>query len=265
MSKGDRSIFFAGLDIGASATKAVIIDDGAHLLGAGVLKTGMSYDQAAQECIAQAIAAAGLGAGDILYTVSTGYGRKNISQSDCDVTEITCLAKGAFHFFPRSLCVVDIGGQDNKMIRLNSDGRRTDFQLNRKCAAGTGAFLEEISHRLDLGLDELERLARNSTERVELGSYCTVFTFSEILSHLQKNVRLEDLVRGAILSVVKRIFEFGIQGSDVVLSGGVVEHTPLIAEMLREEYQVNVLLPPRPQLTCAVGAALISRDRISAA
>jgi predicted CoA-substrate-specific enzyme activase len=263
--KGDRPIYFAGLDVGASATKAVVIDDKADVLGAGVLKTGMQYERAAEDCLTQAIAAAGLRAEDISHTVSTGYGRKNISLSDCDFTEITCLAKGAFHYFPRSSCVVDIGGQDNKMIRLNGDGRRTDFQLNRKCAAGTGAFLEEIAHRLDLRLDELEPLARKSTRRVELGSYCTVFTFSEILSHLQKNVSLEDLVRGAILSVVKRIFEFGIQGSDVVLSGGVVEHTPLIAEMLGEEYRINVLLPPRPQLTCAVGAALISRDRFSAA
>lgn len=234
-------------------------------MAASVLKTGMQYDRVAEECFRQSFAAAGLNAEDIAYIVSTGYGRKNISLSDCDFTEITCLARGAFHFFPHPLCVVDIGGQDNKMIRLNGEGRRIDFQLNRKCAAGTGAFLEEIAHRLDLEIDELESLARKSTRRIELGSYCTVFTFSEILHHLHQNVRLEDLVRGAMLSVVKRIFEFGVQGSDVVLSGGVIEHTPLIAEMLREEFKVNVLLPPRPQLTCAVGAALISRERFSAA
>jgi len=185
--------------------------------------------------------------------------------SDCDRTEISCLSKGAYHSFPHASCIVDIGGQDNKIVRLNGEGRRVDFQMNRKCAAGTGAFLEEIANRLDLRLEELEPLARKSTQRVELGSYCTVFTFSEILTHLRQGVKLEDLVRGAMLSVVKRIYEFGITGSDVVLTGGVVEHNPLIAEMLQEEFQVSVLLPLRPQLVCALGAALVSRELHEAA
>lgn len=233
-------------------------------MGAGIEKTGISYARVALECFDKCLAAAGLSAKEIKYTVSTGYGRKNISISDCDITEITCLAKGAFHHFPHPSCIVDIGGQDNKMIRLNGKGRRIDFQLNRKCAAGTGAFLEEIANRLDLKIDDLEPLARKSTQRIELGSYCTVFTFSEILSHLRQDVRLEDLVRGAMLSVVKRIYEFGIQGSDVILSGGVIEHNPMIAEILQEEFHINVLSPPRPQLLCAFGAALISRERCQA-
>ena len=237
------------------------------MLGSWVLKTGISYERAAAECFERALKAAGLeaGAGAVAGTVSTGYGRRNISISDFESTEISCLAKGSHHLFPRSTCVVDIGGQDNKIVWLDAEGRRVDFQMNRKCAAGTGAFLEEIANRLDLRLEELEPLARRSTRRLELGSYCTVFTFSEMLAHMRQGVGLEDLVRGAMLSVVRRIYEFGIRGSDVVLSGGVIEHCPLIAEMLEEEFQVEVLLPPRPQLVCALGAALMSRGRFSAA
>lgn len=253
--------YYAGLDIGACATKVVIIDDQATVSGSSLLKTGISYEQVAEECFKQALDSAGLTREDVAGTMSTGYGRSSTSISDWDQTEISCLAKGAYHFFPRSIYIVDIGGQDNKMIKLDDSGRRVDFQMNRKCAAGTGAFLEEIANRLDLRLDEIESLARKSTSRVELGSYCTVFTFSEILAHMQRGVLLEDLVRGALLSIGRRIHEFGISGCDVVLSGGVIEHIPLIAEILKVEYQINVLLPPRPQFLCAFGAALLSRER----
>jgi predicted CoA-substrate-specific enzyme activase len=241
--------YYAGIDIGASATKAVIIDEEAVIRGAGVLKTGISYEQAAEGSFRAALGESGLTAQEIAGTTSTGYGRRNTRLSNWERTEITCLSKGVSHLFPQALCIVDIGGQDNKMVRLDEDGRRVDFQMNRKCSAGTGAFL-----------DELESLARSSTNRLELGAYCTVFTFSEMLTHLQRGVRIEDLVRGALLSVVKRIYEFGIQGSDVVLTGGVVEHNPMIAEMLEEEFKVKVLVPQRPQLVCAFGAALVSRD-----
>ncbi len=253
--------YFAGIDIGASNTKAVIINDNARLLGSSVEKTGIQYKSVADKCFKQALAEAGTKQEAIAGTVATGYGRKSTELGDWVRTEISCLSKGVYHYYPRSLCIVDIGGQDSKMIQLDSVGRIIDFQMNRKCAAGTGAFLEEIAGRLDLRPEELDVLARKSSERVELGSYCTVFTFTEILSHMQRGVSIEDLARGAMLSVVKRINEFGIRGSEVVLTGGVVEHNPLIAEMLQEEFQLKVLIPQRPQLMCAFGAALISREQ----
>lgn len=257
--------YFAGIDIGSSATKTVIIDGEGKIVGSCSLKTGISYSKVANECFALAMKDAGITCDQIKATVTTGYGRRNTPISDAMRTEISCISKGAYHYFPQLLSVIDIGGQDNKMIQLDSEGRRLDFQMNRKCAAGTGAFLEEIANRLDLPISKLQELARKSTKRVVLGSYCTVFTFTEILAHLDKGVGIEDLARGVMFSIVKRIYEFGIQSDDLVLCGGVVEHNPLIAEMLQEEFKVNVLLPPHPQMVCAMGAALYARENHNSA
>ncbi len=255
--------FFAGIDIGASATKAVIIDDKAGVAGSSVRKTGIDFKSAASECFEKALAGAGIGREAVEGMVSTGYGRTNTDLSDWVRTEISCLSKGAYHYFPQALCVVDIGGQDNKMIRLDAGGRIADFQMNRKCAAGTGAFLEEIANRLELQLDELEPLARKGTQRVELGAFCTVFTFTEILTHLRQGAKVEELAWGALLSIAKRINESGLQRGTVVLTGGVIEHNPLIAELLKEEFELDVLIPQNPQFVCAFGAALMSRERHS--
>ena len=129
----------------------------------------------------------------IARTVATGYGRRNADFADDTVTEIHAHGVGCYHFAPRRITVIDIGGQDNKVIRLGEDGRRLDFRMNRKCAAGHGAFLEEIAVRLDLPLDELDRLAQTTSEAVRLSSFCTVFAKTEILSHLRAGVPVSAL------------------------------------------------------------------------
>lgn len=252
--------YFTGIDIGSATTKTVIIDDSEKIVGSSLVKTGIYYDKAARESFHRALDSASISEGSITRSVTTGYGRENTPLSDHAITEISCISKGAYHYFPRAICIVDIGGQDNKMIHLDADGKKIDFQMNRKCAAGTGTFLEDIANRLDMHIDNLQKLARKSSAKIELGSYCTVFSFSEILTHLRSGVTLEDLARGVLRSIVKRIIDLGVYGTELVLTGGVIEHNVIIAEMLQEEFDVDVLIPPQPQQVCALGAALYSRD-----
>jgi len=247
---------FCGVDVGASSTKLVLLDRNREVHGRAIRRSGVDYAATSRACLAEAADTAGAEVDRILRTVSTGYGRRNVEFADDTRTELTCHGVGCFHHFPRAITIVDIGCQDNKIIRLDNSGRRIDFKMNRKCAAGTGAFLEEIALRLDIDLDELERLASSTAEAVKLNSFCTVFASTEILSHLRRGEDLAALARGAFVSVVSRVTEMDRLGGEVVLTGGVVAHNPTTAEIFSERLGVEVKVPPEPQFTGALGAAL---------
>jgi predicted CoA-substrate-specific enzyme activase len=248
-------LLHCGVDVGASATKLVLVDKDGAIRARVVRPSGVDYAATARAALAQALAEAG---SDALTgrTVSTGYGRRNVDFAEAALTEIQCHGVGCYRHVPRAITIVDIGGQDNKVIRLDAAGQRRDFKMNRKCAAGTGAFLEEIALRLDLPLGELEPLARRASEAVRLSSFCTVFAKTEILSHLRAGVPVERVVRGAFVSVVERVLEMDPLNGEVVLTGGVVAHNPTIAALLGERLGREVEVPPEPQLTGALGAAL---------
>ena len=253
--------YFCGIDIGASAAKLVIIDQDRQILGRAVGRSGVDYGQTANRCLAEALSAANLESQQIERSMSTGYGRNNVPWACDSMTEIACHAKGAYSQFPQAMTVVDIGAQDSKMIHLDGEGRRLDFKMNRKCAAGTGSFLEEIALRLDLPVAELNGLAERSTKEVKLGSYCTVFTATEILEKIRAGERVEDIVKGAFRSVVKRIREMGMIEGALVMTGGVVAHNPSLATLTEESFQMPVLLPPAPQYMGALGAALFALEK----
>ena len=207
-----------------------------------------------------ALSTAGLGYQDLAQTFSTGYGRHNVGFAQGSRTEIACHSKAVFHFFPRRTTVIDVGGQDNKIIHIDASGRRENFKMNRKCAAGTGAFLEEVAQRIDVPLDEIDSIARQSTELVHMGSYCTVFTKTEILAHIRAGRKVPDIVAGLVESIVKRILEMDPLTGDVVLSGGVVAHNPVLAEILTRHLQRPVQILPNAQLAGAFGAALLAME-----
>ena len=187
--------------------------------------------------------------GEIANAVSTGYGRANVEFVTVQTkTEIGCLAKGCYHRFPEAITIIDIGGQDNKVIKIDADGRRSGFKMNRKCAAGTGAFLEEMSARLDIPLEEMDGLARQSTEMVKLGSYCTVFSATEVLENIRHGRKVTDIVKGIFYSVISRVLEMDSPTERVVMTGGVVAHNPHIVEMAEEMLGRSVLVPELPQL-----------------
>ncbi len=251
---------FAGIDIGATTTKAVVIDTNMQVLGHYVRRSGTDLTSAAREALDHALAQADIIRDSIHAIVATGYGRKNVPFVQDTKTEISCHGRGCHHYFPEAITVVDIGGQDSKIIKLDAQGKRTGFKMNRKCAAGTGAFLEEIAHKMDIPLGDLNRLARGADTTAKIGSYCTVFTATEILDRIRSGERMDGIIRGLFDSVVKRIMEMDTLTDRVIMTGGVIAFNDIVAELLRSRIGIEVEIAPHPQEMGAFGAALYASD-----
>jgi len=251
---------YVGADVGSSRTKVAVLDADKQLLGYAVKKSGTDFTATAQECLAISLKMAGATQADIKNAVSTGYGRKNVTYASGTKTEIGCHGSGCFLYFPKPITIIDIGGQDNKVIKLDESGRRINFKMNRKCAAGTGAFLEEMSARLDIPLADMDELASRSREMVKLGSFCTVFSATEVLENIRHGKKIEDIVKGVLFSVIRRVLEMDSMTENVVMTGGVVAHNPYLVKMAEEMIERRVLVPEHPQLTGAIGAALYAMN-----
>jgi predicted CoA-substrate-specific enzyme activase len=250
---------FCGIDVGSAATKAVLINDSKEEQGRGLCPSGADFKAAARKAFTASLDKAGAQEGDVSAVVSTGYGRSNVDFAGLQRTEIDCHARGAYHHFPRAITVVDVGGQDNKIIQVDAQGRRIKFAMNRKCSAGTGAFLEEMALRLNVPIDKLSQMAENSTDpQVQIGSYCTVFAMTEILSKIRAGVKAEDLARAALVSVAKRVLETQAITTEIVATGGVVAHNPVMQDILKEILKTEIHIPPHPQHIGAFGAALVA-------
>jgi predicted CoA-substrate-specific enzyme activase len=251
---------YIGVDVGASRTKLAVLDSENQLLGHAVQKSGTDFSATANNCLETSLKMAGAARADIQRVVSTGYGRKNVTYSDETKTEIGCHAKGCYLYYPKAITIIDIGGQDNKIIKLDDRGRRTGFKMNRKCAAGTGAFLEEMSPRLDIPLEAMDGLAKQSLEMVKLGSFCTVFSATEVLENIRSGKKVPDIVKGLFYSVIKRVIEMDAFTEKVVMTGGVVAHSPYLVTMTEDYIGQKILVPEHPQLTGAIGAALYAME-----
>jgi len=251
---------YAGVDVGASRTKAAVLDAEKRLIGYAVRKSGTDFNATAEKCLNSALQMASVSSDQIKNAMSTGYGRKNVAIASDMRTEIGCHAKGCFHYFPQPISIIDIGGQDNKIIKLDENGRRLNFKMNRKCAAGTGAFLEEMASRLDIPLEKMDSLAKQSQEMVKLGSYCTVFSGTEVLQYIRSGIKVEDIIKGLFFSVIKRVMEMDSLTDTVVMTGGVVAHNPYLVKMTEEIISREILTAEHPQLTGAIGAALFAME-----
>ncbi len=254
---------FVGADVGASRTKVAVLDPDKKLIGHAIDKSGTDFAATAEKCLSISLKMAGAKKEDIVKAISTGYGRKNVSFANESKTEIGCHAKGCYFYYPFAITIIDIGGQDNKVIKLGDGGQRKGFKMNRKCAAGTGAFLEEMAPRLDIALEEMNGLAAKSTDMIKLGSYCTVFSGTEVLENIRNGKKVEDIVKGLFFSVIKRIVEMDSFTEKVVMTGGVVAHNSYLVEMAKELIGRDILVPEYPQLTGAVGAALYAIESIT--
>ena len=251
---------FVGTDVGSSRTKVAVLDPNKKLIGYCVEKSGTDFSATAEKCLATSLEMAQAKVKGIVNSVSTGYGRKNVPFARETKTEIGCHAKGCYHYFPTSLTIIDIGGQDNKVVKVDQKGRRTGFKMNRKCAAGTGAFLEEMSARLDIPLEDMDGLAEQSQNMVKLGSFCTVFSATEVLENIRQGKKVTDIVKGVFFSVIKRVLEMDALTENVAMTGGVVAHNSYLVKMAEEIIGRKILVPEHPQLTGAVGAALYAID-----
>jgi predicted CoA-substrate-specific enzyme activase len=263
MNRKNSKPVFVGTDVGASRTKVVVLDSEKKIIGQCVKISGTDFTSTANLCLETSLKMANVDEKDIVKSISTGYGRKNVSFAHDTITEIGCHAKGCYHYFPTAITIIDIGGQDNKIIKLDEKGKRSSFKMNRKCAAGTGAFLEEMSARLDIPLEKMDELARQSEEMVKLGSYCTVFSATEVLENIRQGKKLPDIVKGLFFSVIKRITEMDSITEKVVMTGGVVAHNPYLVNMMGKIIERDILVPDYPQLSGAIGAALHAMEKES--
>jgi predicted CoA-substrate-specific enzyme activase len=252
--------FFAGVDAGSSWAKAVVVDETGRVMGRAVLPTGLDLRAAGDAVLESACSEAGVRPEALSATVSTGYGRDDVAQSDRTRSEILCLAKGAYSIAPRAMAVVDIGGQDSKIVFLDEAGNRADYKMNRKCAAGTGSFLEIVAMRLGTPLDQLAPLAQRTAECAPLSSFCSVFAATEVLDLLRKGYTLEAIARGVYRSVAQRVVDMGLGAGPVALAGGVVEHHPVLAQVLREVTGMQVEILEHPQHVGALGAAILASE-----
>jgi predicted CoA-substrate-specific enzyme activase len=252
------TVLYAGADVGSSRTKVALLNPDKEILGYSVKNSGTSFTNTAEACLSDAIKMAGCSRSDVKNAVSTGYGRKNVAFARDNKTEIACHAKGCYYYFPKAISIIDIGGQDNKIIKLDEQGRRTNFMMNRKCAAGTGAFLEEMALRLDIPLSDMNSWAQKATGIVKLGSYCTVFSGTEVLENIRLGKKVEDIVKGIFFSIAKRVLEMDTLTEHVVMTGGVVAHNRFLVTMTEEMIKRSIMVPEYPQLTGAIGAALFA-------
>lgn len=250
---------YCGLDIGSTTSKAVIVNENGEILSWAVIPTGYDSERASREVFNRALEKAGLKASDIERSVSTGYGRLRVSWADKNVTEITCHAKGAYHLFPDTRTIIDIGGQDSKAIRIDAEGKVVDFAMNDKCAAGTGRFLENMARVLELSLEEMAQLAFKANESLKISSTCTVFAESEVVSLIHQGKDRNSIIKGLFDAIVSRVIPLasrvGIE-REVTLTGGVAMNRGIV-EAVKRAIGFDVNLPENPQIVGALGAAII--------
>lgn len=258
-------MFCTGIDVGSRAIKIVIMDSAERTIAAsGVADQGVRQAELVEELYAKLLGKIGIQRHDIKRTIATGYGRYALGFADDVVTEIRCHAVGARFRLPDVRTLIDIGGQDSKLIRLDEQGNVRDFSMNDRCAAGTGCFLEVVARRLGLAPDELGEAARRSAKPSAISSMCVVFAETEIVSLLAEGTPAEDIIAGVQKSVAERISTMAgraIEGP-VAFTGGVAM-VPGMAEALESVLGTKVTVPPEPQLTGALGAALIGAEKVS--
>jgi predicted CoA-substrate-specific enzyme activase len=249
--------YFAGVDSGSTTTNVVILDDEGNVRGMSSVPTGGKVDQSAKKALGAALAQAKIMPMNVKYIVSTGYGRSALRWPDKDITEITCHARGAHQLYPEAATVIDIGGQDSKIIQLDGEGGVSDFMMNDKCAAGTGRFLEMMASTLDITMEEFIAAGLEWNEDIVISSMCAVFAESEVVSLIAREKAVSDIVHGLNNSVAKRVINMiARQGADgpYVMTGGVAKNNG-VANALSEALHEDVLIPRNPEYCGAFGAA----------
>ena len=259
--------YAAGVDVGSTQTKAVIIDEDRGIVARSLTMTGANVIRAAEQSFEEALASGNLREEEVEYVVGTGYGRYKVTFGNTQVTEISCHGRGAVHMFPDTRTVVDMGGQDTKAIRVSASGEIVDFCMNDKCAAGTGRFLGAASSALDIPLDELGPTALRGEKAVKISTTCTVFAESEVLSWLGKGKRIEDILLGVHQSIAGRstglLRRVGVE-EQVTFTGGVARNIAMV-ETLNRSLGLSVNVSDDSHYMGALGAALFALDHILAA
>ncbi len=256
-------IITAGVDVGAATAKTVVVADG-RILSYAVMPTGDNVARAAEKVTGIALEQAGLSKNDLKFVISTGYGRNGVSFANKAVTEIICHAKGVNFLIPEARTVIDIGGQDSKVIGVREDGTVRDFVMNDKCAAGTGRFLEVMATVLGLSIEEMGPISLTSREPCSISSTCTIFAETEMVSLRADGRTREDIVAGIHRAVASRVAIMGKTvgyREQVVFTGGVAKNMG-VKSALEAGIGLPILIPDEPQIVGALGAALLARREL---
>jgi (R)-2-hydroxyacyl-CoA dehydratese activating ATPase len=254
----------AGIDAGSRTLKVVLLEaEGQAIVATGVVDQGVDQDALAVALLEKLLAQSGLCRGDVGAVVATGYGRKLIGFADAAVTEVTCQGWGVRRSAPGVRTVIDIGGQDSKLLRLRPDGSVADFVMNDRCAAGTGRFLEVVATRLAVKLSCLGTLAARSRRPATISSMCVVFAETEIIGLLASGVAPADIVAGVQASIATRVAAMAGRNlpGPILFTGGVAL-VPGMNAALESALEKPVAVAPQPQLTCALGAAILAAERL---
>ena len=256
----------AGLDVGSTYTKAILLSEDNQIVGRSLIRTGFKLGEAAGCALDAALAEARLERAAVAYVAATGYGRFQVPFRDVNVTDLTASARGARFLFPKTRTILDVGGQTMKASRLDEQGRVRSFRLNDKCAAGTGAFLEKTARYLGFTTEEIGPLVATSKEIVPISGVCAVFAESEVINHLSQGASPADIMHGSIVSLVDRSVQLmkRVQmAPEFTLVGGILRFETM-ARVVREKLNLPVNVPEGDlvQYTAALGASLLARHRL---
>jgi predicted CoA-substrate-specific enzyme activase len=254
-------LYFAGVDIGSTMTKVVLMDKTGNLLSTVKGPTGPEHRQLANEVMRQTLEQASLGIDDISYIIATGYGRLNVPFADCQITELSCHARGVYSLFPNVRTAIDIGGQDAKCMKIDN-GKLITFVMNDKCAAGTGRFLEVTAATLGIRLEDMGDVSLKAARKVHISNLCTIFAQQEVVALLSRGEKLENIVAGLHDALASRVAalarRLGIE-PDLVLTGGVAKNTGMVKAM-KDSLDCELFVPEEPLITGALGAAILAEE-----
>ncbi|MCK6482506.1 MAG: 2-hydroxyglutaryl-CoA dehydratase [Phycisphaerae bacterium] len=259
--------FAAGIDVGSTQTKAVLLDTARAIVARVLINTGANVKRAGQTALDALLERSGASREHIGFVVGTGYGRYKIEAGNAQVTEISCHARGAQFLFPATRTVIDMGGQDTKAIKVGPEGDVIDFCMNDKCAAGTGRFLAGAADVLGLPLDEIGDISLRGTQPIRLTSVCTVFVESDILGYVAQKKKIEDILAGVHQAIAARtiglVRRVGIE-PEITFTGGVARNIGMV-RALERKLDATLNVSAEAHFTGALGAALYALDHVLAA
>jgi predicted CoA-substrate-specific enzyme activase len=255
----------AGIDVGGSYTKVVVLD-GEQIIGRAILRTGYKPGLAAEQCLASALTDAGIGQDSVDYMIATGFGRFQVPFSQVNVTELTAASWGAHALFPGTKTILDVGGHAVKASRIDEARQVKSFRLNEKCAAGTGAFLEKTARYMGFGTEQIGALADTSNVAVSISGVCTVFAEAEVINHLSQGIAAADIMHGAILSLVGKSVQLMKRVKmepEITLIGGIMRF-PTMVSAIREKVAVDINVPEGDmvQFVAALGAGTLAQHQV---
>lgn len=249
----------AGVDIGAETTKAVIMSNG-NIVSQSITLTGLEQVEAVEKVLGAALNKAGIKREDLKAIVTTGVGRKAIPFATSDVTEIAAAAKGAIYFYPTARTIIDVGAEESRAIKVDTNGKVADFAKNEKCAAGVGAFVESMARALEIKVEDMGKLSLLSDKDIPMNVTCVVFAESEVVSLIHAKTPKPDIARAIHDAIATRTTSMTRRigmDKDVVLIGGVAKNAGVV-ESLKRHLGVDVIIPQNPEFVVAVGAAILA-------